>query len=105
MAALRKKLIEKLEEIPGVEVRLWKPDYHLMVVNFKTKEVAHFHGNNEIDIRLSTEFIKTEGLKHAENRIGHPDRKAGSRWLIARFTRETHLPGIERLVKAAIDLR
>jgi len=69
------------------------------------KEVAHFPGNNELDIRLSKETIKQEGLTHAPNRIGHLNRKNSGRWLIARFTRESHLAQMERLIKMAIKLR
>lgn len=105
MAKLREKLIKKLEKLPGIEVRLWKPDSTLMVVNYRGKEVAHFHGNNELDIRLSPEFVKCEGLTHATNRIGHLDRKNGGRWLIVRFTRDNHLAEMERLINVAIELR
>ena len=52
MAELRKKLIDKLEMISGIDVHLWKPDSDFMVIDYKGKEVAHFHGNNELDIRL-----------------------------------------------------
>lgn len=105
MAVLRKELIERLGQIPGVNVHLWKPDHHLMVIDYKGKEAAHFHGNNELDIRLSKEVIKREGLSHAPDRIGHLDRKSGSRWLIVRFTRKSHLAEMERLIKMAIELR
>ncbi|MEE9310410.1 MAG: luciferase family protein [Cocleimonas sp.] len=105
MAELRKKLINRLEKLSGIDVRLWKPDSHLMVIYYKEKEVAHFHGNNELDIRLSKEVVKRDGLTHAPNHIGHPNRKDGGRWLIARFTRESHLSEIERLVNMAIELR
>ena len=105
MATLRKQLIERLEQIKGIDVHLWKPDYHLMVVDYHGKEVAHFHGNNELDIRLSKEVVKREGLTHAPDRIGHPDRKNGGRWLVVRFTRKHHLAEMERLIKLAIELR
>lgn len=105
MAQLRKQLISNLEQIPGVQVQLWRPDSELMVVNFKGKEVAHFHGNNEIDIRLSKEIVKRDQLTHDPNRIGHRDRKNGGRWLVVRFTRKQHLPEMERLVRMAIQER
>ena len=105
MAELRRKLIIKLESLSGVDVHLWKPDSDLMVVSYNGKEVAHFHGNNELDIRLSTEVVKRDGLTHAPNHVGHPNRKNGGRWLIARFTRDSHLAEIVRLVKMAIELR
>lgn len=105
MAALRKKLISELEKLSGIDVHLWKPDSTLMVVEYNGKEVAHFHGNNELDIRLSKEVVKRDGLTHAPNHVGHPNRKNGGTWLIARFTRENHLAEMVRLVKIAIELR
>lgn len=105
MAELRKKLINKLEKLSGIDVHLWKPDSDFMVIEYKGKEVAHFHGNNELDIRLSKEVVKRDGLTHAPNHVGHLNRKIGGRWLIARFTRESHLAEMVRLVKMAIELR
>lgn len=105
MAELRKKLIKRLEKIPGVDVHLWKPDYHLMVVDYKGKEIAHFHGNNELDIRLSKAIVKRDGLTHAPDRVGHPDRKDGGRWLVIRFTRQSHLTEMMRLIRLAIGVR
>ena len=105
MAELRRKLISELEKNPDVDVHLWKPDHHLTVIDYKGKEVAHFHGNNELDIRLSKEIVKRDGLTHATNRVGHPERKDGGRWLIVRFTRESHLAEIIRLIDKAIEVR
>lgn len=105
MARLRKKLISELEKIPGIDVHLWKPDRDFMVIDYKGKEVAHFHGNNELDVRLSPEIVKREGLTHAPNRVGHLNRKNGGIWLIVRFTRESHLAEMLRLVNIAITLR
>lgn len=105
MAKLRKMLINELEKIPGIDVHLWTPERDFMVIDFKGKEVAHFHGNNELDVRLSPEVVKREGLTHASNRVGHPNRKNGGTWLIVRFTRESHLAEMLRLVEIAIKLR
>ncbi len=105
MAELRKKLINKLEKLSGIDVHLWKPESDFMVIDYEGKSVAHFHGNNELDIRLSKEVVKRDGLTHAPNRVGHTNRKNGGRWLIARFTRESHLSEMVRLVKMAIELR
>ena len=105
MAELRRKLIGRLEQIPDVKVHLWKPGSELIVITYKGKEVAHFHGNNELDIRLSKEVVKRNGLTHASGHVGHPNRKNGGRWLMARFTRESHLTQMIRLVEMAIELR
>ncbi len=105
MARLKAKLIEQLEKIPEVEVRPWQTNSDFVVILFRGKEVAHFHGNNELDIRLSRDIVKRDGLVHARNRIGHLDRKNGGRWLIVRFTREAHLAEVLRLITMAIALR
>ena len=105
MAELRNKLIARLERIPDVEVRQWKSGSDFTVIEYRGKEVAHFHGNNELDIRLSKEVVQRDGLTHAPNHIGHPNRKNGGRWLMARFTREAHLGEMIRLVTMAIELR
>ncbi len=105
MAKLRKTLIAQLEDIPGIDVHLWTPERDFMVIDYKGKPIAHFHGNNELDIRLSPVFVKREGLTHAPNRVGHVNRKNGGTWLIVRFTRESHLAEMMRLIKVAIKLR
>jgi len=112
MAELRGKLIKELEKIAGIDVHLWTPDRDFMVIDYHGKEVAHFHGNNELDVRLyeldvrlSPQVVKRDGLTHAPNRVGHPNRKNGGTWLIVRFTRQSHLPEMVRLVKMAIALR
>lgn len=105
MMKLRNKLVAQLEKIPGVNVHLWKPDYHLLVIDYKGREIAHFHGNNELDIRLCKNIVKRDGLTHAVNRVGHLNRKNGGRWLIVRFTRETHLEQMVRFIEMAIEIR
>ncbi len=105
MARLRQMLISRLEKIPGIDVHLWEPGRDFMVIDYRGKEVAHFHGNNELDIRLSPKVVKREGLTHAPNRIAHLNRKNGGTWLIVRFTREDHLAEMMRLLKMAIKLR
>ncbi|MFK7893328.1 MAG: luciferase family protein [Granulosicoccus sp.] len=105
MAELRRKLIRELEKNPDIDVHLWKPDSDLTVIDYKGKEIAHFHGNNELDIRLSREIVKRDGLTHDTKRVGHLNRKNGGRWLIVCFTRSGHLPEMMRLLKLAIDVR
>lgn len=77
-------------------MRLWKPERDFTVIEYHGKEIAHFHGNNELDIRLSPEVVKRDGLTHHPDHVGHPNRKNGGRWLMARFTRESHLDEIMR---------
>ena len=106
MAVLRGKLIGELEKMPGIYVHLWKPDGDYMVVDFNGKEVAHFHGNNELDVRFSPEVVRRDNLKHAANRVGHSNRKDGGTWPVVRFTRESHLANTDcsRLTQLPLGL-
>ncbi len=62
MSGLRKELTQKLNLIPDVYVNLWK-DSDLLCVFYKDKEVAHFQGNNELDIRLTRAVINVKGFR------------------------------------------
>lgn len=101
MPGLRKKLIEKLSEISGVTVDHWK-DSELLCVFYKGKEVAHFHGNNEIDIRLTRTIINQEGLKPPPNTKSHPNRSNKTKWIVQSFRRSEHVEEMVRLIKLAI---
>ena len=73
MSGLPKELTQKLNSIPDVNVNLWK-DSDLLCVFYKGKEVAHFQGNNELDIRLTRAVMKREGLSPPKNTTSHLGR-------------------------------
>jgi len=66
------------------------------------KEIAHFHGPNEMDLRLTKKIIKEVGLTHPPASRVHPGRKNGSEWIELRFTRKIHLKEVIRLTELAI---
>ncbi len=102
MAALRKKLVHELEKISGVEEKPWpERDDGFSTLHYKGKEFAHFHNNNELDVRLTRGIIRQEGLVHPDNSYVHPNRSKNSQWIELRFTRSSHVDEIVRLVKLA----
>ena len=101
MSGLRKELTQKLNSIPDVNVNLWK-DSDLLCVFYKGKEVAHFQGNNELDIRLTRAVIKREGLSPPKNTTSHLGRSKNSTWIVQGFRRSAHVDEMVRLVRIAI---
>lgn len=97
------QLIRKIESISDVSVGLWK-DTPLMCVIFKGKEVAHFHGQTEIDIRLSTSIIRKQNLIPYAASTQHPDRSPKSRWLVQEIRPDT-VDQLVRLVEMAVETR
>ena len=70
---LRKRLIEKIAEL-GVEDRpLPGRDDGFSALWYGGKAFAHFHNDNELDIRLTKHTIDREGLKHpADSMVRRP---------------------------------
>lgn len=60
MPKLRKELIKKLERISGLEDRPSKVAGGSAIF-YNNKEIAHFHDDNEIDVRLTKKVIRKEG--------------------------------------------
>ena len=105
MSRLRKRLVERLQEI-GVEDRPWpRRDDGFSSLFYGGKEFAHFHGNNELDLRLTKQVIKREGLVHPADSQVHPNRSASSHWIEIRFTKAAHLDEVVRLAQLAIERR
>ena len=69
------------------------------------KELAHFHGFNEIDLRLTKNVIRSEGLTHPPDSEVHPKRGISSHWIELRFCRKSDLDEIVRLVQLAMKAR
>lgn len=101
MAALKTLLLQEIEKIPHLEGRPSKvAGGH--AIFYKNKEIAHFHSNNEIDIRLTKKLIKKEGLIHPTDSLFHSGRKPGSDWFEFRFKRKEHVEEALRLFKLAL---
>ena len=99
---LKNQLEADLRKLPDVEVDLWK-DSDLLCVFYRGREFAHFHDHEEIDIRLSQQFIKKEGLTPLENSPYHPNRSQKSRWMQMRFTTEQERVDLLSLIERLIE--
>ena len=97
---LRDKLVIELEKIPGLEDRPSKVAGGSAIF-FKGNEIAHFHHNNEIDVRLTKKVIRAEGLHHPSDSKFH-QRNPNSEWIELRFRRQEHIAEVVRLFKLAL---
>ena len=106
MVTLKEKLIDKLEEIPGIEHRPWPSrDDGFSTLHLNDKEIGHFHNFNELDLRLGKKLIKSERLKQDFDSTHHPNRSPNSSYFEFRFQRTRDLDKIVRLVKLLADVR
>jgi hypothetical protein len=102
MSVLRKELIKKLARIPGLEDRPSKVAGGSAIF-FNGKEIAHFHDDNEIDVRLTKKIIKREGLSHPTDSKIHRHRTPNSQWIEIRFKTSRDLVEVVRLFKLALE--
>jgi len=70
---------------------------------YKGKEFAHFHHDEEIDLRLTRKLIKSMGLQHPPRSSFHPTRGASSNWIEVRFNSEPEAIRVAELVRVAIE--
>lgn len=68
-------------------------------LHYKGKDFAHFHGNNELDIRLTNKIISEQKLSRPTNSEKHPKRSITSPWIELRFFEGNDIENIVRLVK------
>ena len=103
MATLRDKLIARLTKL-GVEHRpLPGRDDGFASLCYGGKPFAHFHNDNELDIRLTRAIIERERLQHPPASAVHPNRTRKSSWIEFRFTKLADLDRLTDLVKLAIN--
>jgi hypothetical protein len=102
MAKLREKLIKELEDIDGLKDQP-SPVAGGSALFFNDRAFAHFHNDNELDLRLTKKVIISEGLLHPKDSLHHPKRSAGSPWIELRFEKVGDLKNIVKLVKLAVD--
>lgn len=69
---------------------------------YKNKEFAHFHNDNELDLRLTKQVIVNEGVLHPSNSINHPKRSKASPWIELRYRNKKELAKVFGYVKLAI---
>ena len=103
MAHLRSQLVQRLEKL-GVKDRAWPGrDDGFSSLCYEDKEFAHFHSDNELDIRLTRSVIHREGLVHPTDSKVHPNRSRNSQWIEVRFVKAADLETVVHLVKLAIE--
>ena len=105
MSDLRDAFEDRLRALDGITVERWKEGYHLIVVNYHGKEIAHFQARDVLDIRLTPKFIKEQGLSRAPCKEHHPKRSKNSRWICVPFKTEADLDVLMQLVDYACDVR
>ena len=98
--SLRQDIEERLGELPGLERRRsrWEPGEAYFVGD---REIAHFHGDGRMDIRLTKERIrelKSEG--GLDPRV--QTRGASAHWATLRLDGPRDLPLALALVEEAI---
>lgn len=102
MSKLRKELVKKLERIPGLEDRPSKVAGGSAIF-YKDKEIAHFHDDAEIDVRLTKQLIRSEGLIHPTDSKIHKKRAPSSQWMELRFLKAKDVDEVVRLFKLALE--
>lgn len=98
---MKKLLIQKLETIPGLEDRPSKVAGGSAIF-YKNKEIAHFHHDNEIDVRLTKKIIKLENLSQPDDSDFHHHRSPSSEWIELRFKSQKQVDEVVRLFKLAL---
>ncbi len=100
--SLKKLLLSQLAPIEGFTAEPSKVSGGTALF-FRGREFAHFHHDNEIDLRLTRKVIKELGLSHPERSVLHPTRAAGSQWIEVRFFTADEVHRVVELVKHAIS--
>jgi Family of unknown function (DUF5519) len=101
MTTLKAQLLDELRSIEGVEDRP-SPVAGGTALFYLGKEFAHFHHDNELDLRLTKSVIQAEGLSHPPGSIHHPTRSMSSPWIEVRFMTPKEVAPVARLVRLAI---
>lgn len=99
MATLREKLTAEILKTSGVSEKIWeKRNDGFSSLEINGKEFAHFHNNNEIDVRLTKLIIKQNNLDHPVNSEKHPNRSNNSPWIELKFHDQKDVEKICNLV-------
>ena len=101
MNTLKARLLDELRKIEGVEV-VPSPTAGGTALLYLGKEFAHFHNDNELDLRLTKSVIQAERLTHPAGSIHHPTRSMSSPWIEVRFTSPEDIRPVVRLVGLAV---
>jgi len=100
--ALRQEFERRLLEMPKIAIDTWK-DTDLVCVFFGEKEIAHFHGDTILDLRLSAKIIRQERLPRDVSEQIHPKRSENSRWICVAFENHAEIDKLLHLVSLACE--
>jgi hypothetical protein len=101
MDNLKTKLINELRKIDGVEDAP-SPVAGGTALLYHGKEIAHFHNDNELDLRLTKKVIKSLGMSHPPGSLIHPNRSPNSPWIEVRFNDASDIKKVSELVRLAV---
>ena len=101
MTQLKTLLLDELRNIEGVEDRP-SPVAGGTALFYLGMEFAHFHNDNELDLRLTRSVIHAEGLSRPQASIHHPTRSLSSPWIAVRFKTTKDIAHVARLLKLAV---
>ena len=101
MNKLKTQILNELRNIEGFEDRL-SPVAGGIALFYRGREFAHFHNDNELDLRLTKSVIAAEGLTHPSGSIHHPTRPLSSPWIEVRFNSSNDIAQVTKLLKLAV---
>jgi hypothetical protein len=101
MDKLKAKLLAELQKITGVEDKP-SPVSGGSALFYNGKAFAHFHHDNELDLRLTKKIITALGLSHPTGSVHHPNRSENSAWIEIRFNKADDIEKISKWVKLAV---
>jgi Family of unknown function (DUF5519) len=103
LTPLRAELSRRLQDL-GVEERAWPGrDDGFASLLFGGKDFAHFHSDDEIDIRLGKKVMLREGLVHRPDSTVHPGRSKSSPWYELTMRNKSDVDKAVRLVTLALS--
>lgn len=103
MKTLRAQLVSKLVKHHAVNEKVWEGrDDGFTSLELDRKEFAHFHNDNEIDVRLTKKLIKLNQLTHPSGSKNHPNRSKNSVWVELRFHDQSDVEVVYDLISQLI---
>lgn len=100
MVQAKQQLLDLLASVEGVTIEA-SPVAAGTALFFRGKEFAHFHSDNELDLRLTRKVIASLGLSHPLDSVHHPTRSTHSPWIEIRFKTPSEVLRAAELVRLA----
>lgn len=101
MAPLKQQLLNLLASCEGFEARP-SPVAGGTALFYRGKEFAHFHHDQELDLRLTRQLIRSLGLSHPSGSRFHPARAESSPWIELRFNSPAEVRKVAEWVRLAM---